>query len=102
MRILKPFLLLAMALSLASLATLPTWADTTKSDKPSTTEKTTLIDINSATAQELQTLPGVGDATAKKIIDGRPYKGKDDLVKKRIVTATVYTKIKDKIIAKQN
>jgi DNA uptake protein ComE-like DNA-binding protein len=101
MRILKSFLPLAAALAMTSLAALPARADTTKSDKSSTAEKTALIDINSATSKELQTLPGIGEVTAKKIIDGRPYKGKDDLVKKKIVTATEYTKIKDKVIAKQ-
>ncbi len=59
------------------------------------------IDINSATPQQLMTLDGVGDARAKAIIKGRPYKGKDDLVGKKIIPEAVYDKIKDKIIAKQ-
>jgi competence protein ComEA len=59
------------------------------------------IDINSATPQELMTLEGIGDARAKAIIKGRPYKGKDDLVAKKILPQAVYDKIKDKIIAKQ-
>ncbi|MGC1819313.1 MAG: helix-hairpin-helix domain-containing protein [Casimicrobiaceae bacterium] len=59
------------------------------------------IDINSATPQQLMTLDGIGDARAKTIIKGRPYKGKDDLVAKKIVPQAVYDKIKDKIIAKQ-
>ncbi|MBY0612782.1 MAG: hypothetical protein K2P80_11420 [Beijerinckiaceae bacterium] len=55
------------------------------------------IDINSATKAELMTLKGVGDA----IIKGRPYKGKDEISQKGIVTDAVYADIKDKIIAKQ-
>ncbi len=61
-----------------------------------------LIDINSASKAELvKNLEGVGDVTADKIIKGRPYKGKDELVRKNIVTSKVYDQIKDKIIAKQ-
>jgi competence protein ComEA len=61
-----------------------------------------LIDINSASKADLvKNLEGVGDVTADKIIKGRPYKGKDELVQKNIITPTVYGKIKDKIIAKQ-
>jgi competence protein ComEA len=60
-----------------------------------------LVDINSASEADLQTLSGIGPARAKAIIAGRPYKGKDDLVKKNIIPANVYQAIKDKIIAKQ-
>ena len=63
--------------------------------------KVELIDVNSADAKTLMTLKGIGDATADKIIKGRPYGGKDDLVKKKIVTEKVYGDIKDQIIAKQ-
>ena len=63
--------------------------------------KTELIDINSAKAEELMTLKGIGDARAKAIIKGRPYARKDDLVRKKIVPQSIYDDIKDKIIAKQ-
>jgi competence protein ComEA len=60
-----------------------------------------LIDLNSASEQELAALPGIGDVRAKAIVAGRPYKGKDDLVQKKVISAGVYKKIKDKVIAKQ-
>jgi DNA uptake protein ComE-like DNA-binding protein len=60
-----------------------------------------LIDINSATKEVLDTLPGIGPARADAIIKGRPYKGKDELVQKNIVPQKTYDGIKDKIIAKQ-
>ena len=59
------------------------------------------LDLNSASEDELKALKGVGDARAKKIIAGRPWKGKDDLVAKGILPQKTYDGIKDKIIAKQ-
>ncbi len=60
-----------------------------------------LLDINSASEAELQALPGIGDKRAADIIKNRPYKGKDELVQKKLIPPAVYAKIKDQIIAKQ-
>ena len=65
------------------------------------TKAADLIDINSATEAQLSSLPGIAKARSEAIIKGRPYKGKDDLVSKKIIPENVYNDIKDKIIAHQ-
>jgi DNA uptake protein ComE-like DNA-binding protein len=67
--------------------------------KKSSTEK---VDLNSATEAELKALPGIGDAYAAKIVAGRPYANKHQLVSKNIVPESTYKKFSDQVIAKQN
>jgi len=105
----KLTVLLAVALASAGLAfEQATAKDAKKADAAkeahaakAEAKKADLIDINSASEKELATLKGIGEVHAKAIVKGRPYKGKDELVQKKIVTQKVYDDIKDQIIAKQ-
>lgn len=72
-----------------------------KTDAKGDAKAAALIDINSASAEELSQLKGIGEARSAAIVKGRPYRGKDDLVHKKILPEAVYAGIKDKIIAKQ-
>lgn len=88
--------LLALLIAIPTLATpLPASAQTAK---PTPTTAAAL-DINTATADQLKTLPGIGDAYAKRIIDGRPYTAKNQLTARGILPQKTYDGIKDKIVA---
>ena len=70
-------------------------------EKMAPAPKAELLDLNSASIETLETLPGIGKAYSAAIVKGRPYKGKDELVQKKIVPEKTYEGIKDKVIAKQ-
>jgi len=103
---------LAAGLGIALLAlTVAVGVSTAKSGVPAPQEKTAstsgaamnveLLDLNSATKEQLDALPGIGEKYSQKIIDNRPYHAKTDLVKKKVIPQATYNKIKDLVIAKQ-
>jgi competence protein ComEA len=105
----KPFRnsMLAAALLVASIPTF-TFAAPVAAQKAAkapvataTADKSSKIDINTATIDQLKAFPGIGDAYSKRIVDGRPFANKGQLLSKGILPAATYNKIKDQIIATQ-
>lgn len=102
-KLLTAIFAIALALTLSNAPAFAAKKEAAKPAAPAKTEaaKQEPLDINTASADELKALPGIGYAYAKKIIAGRPYAKKDELKSKKIIPGATYEKIKDKIIAKQ-
>ena len=103
-------ILLTALLLVGSFATAPGVHAQAKKDAPAAPAKAeakkaeatkALVDINTASADELKALPGIGEAYSKKIIENRPYEKKDQLVSKKVIPEKTYKGIKDQIVAKQ-
>ena len=100
-KLLTRILVALFALSLIGGMAVGQAAKTSSKTSTATAANADLLDINSASKDQLDALPGIGAAYSQKIIDGRPYAKKTDLVRKKVLPQATYNKIKDKIIAKQ-
>jgi competence protein ComEA len=78
-----------------------TTSNASTSDKSSSKQQSSKLDLNTASKEDLDALPGIGDAYAQKIMDGRPYKSKSDLVRKGVLPKSAYDKIRDQVTARQ-
>ena len=94
-------LMASAALPSAASSAKPQASSTAAAKSKAATPATEKIDINSASKEQLQTLPGIGEAYSQKIIDNRPYRTKRDLVTKKVIPQATYEKIKEQIIAHQ-
>jgi|SRR5262245_10289431 len=104
----RPATLLASVAAGILFGTFPAWTESAETtQKPAAdgqkkaTAKTPVLDINTASVDELKAIRGINEATAKKIIEGRPYKRKVELVTKKIIPQESFDKIKSQIVAKQ-